>query len=483
MLQDLLAEIDVLESHGALSVSVDKIAFDSREVEPRTLFVATRGTKTDGHQFIDSALDRGATAIVCEALPATLRPEATYIRVADSAVALGRIASAFYGYPSRKLHLVGITGTNGKTTTVTLLYNMFRQLGYKAGLISTVTYCIDTEELPSTHTTPDSIRLNRMMAEMVEHGCTYCFMEVSSHSLVQHRIEGLHFEGALFSNITHDHLDYHHTFAEYIRAKKMLFDALPKGAFALTNADDRNGMVMVQNTQATARTYALRAFADYRCRILETHFDGMLLNMDGHEVWVNFLGGFNAYNLLAVYAAARLLGAPQEEVLKILSGLHSVCGRFDPVRSKGGITAIVDYAHTPDALENVLHTIGEIRKPEQMLYAVVGCGGDRDRTKRPEMARIAVDNSSLTILTSDNPRSEEPEAIIAEMKSGLTPSDRYLSVTDRREAIRTAVTLARPGDIILVAGKGHETYQEIQGVRHHFDDKEVLRQAMDDLNK
>ena len=468
MLRELLVDVEVLSTAGDLSVEIDNLEFDSREAKPGTLFFAMRGTQTDGHRFI------GASAVVCEELPEELCGGVTYVRVADSTVALGRIASAFYGHPSRNLKLVGITGTNGKTTTATLLYRLFRRLGYKVGLISTVTYCIDTEQRESTHTTPDGIRLNRMMAEMVERGCEYCFMEVSSHSLVQHRIEGLSFVGAVFSNITHDHLDYHHTFAEYIRAKKMLFDALPEGTFALTNADDRNGMVMVQNTGAEGKTYALQAFADFRCRIVEMHFDGMLLNLDGSEVWATFLGRFNAYNLTAVYATALLLGADRDEVLRILSELTSVSGRFEYVRSADGVTAIVDYAHTPDALQNVLRTIDEIRREGQRIYVVVGCGGNRDKTKRPEMAQIAVANSDLAILTSDNPRMEDPETILEDMKAGLDPSASYLAVTNRREAIRTAVTLARPGDIILLAGKGHETYQDIAGVKRHFDDKEEV---------
>ena len=470
MLRELLVDVEVLSTSGDLSVEIDNLEFDSREAKPGTLFFAMRGTQTDGHRFIGAAVGLGASAVVCEELPGGV----TYVRVADSTVALGRIASAFYGHPSRNLKLVGITGTNGKTTTATLLYRLFRRLGYKVGLISTVTYCIDTEQRESTHTTPDGIRLNRMMAEMVERGCEYCFMEVSSHSLVQHRIEGLSFVGAVFSNITHDHLDYHHTFAEYIRAKKMLFDALPEGTFALTNADDRNGMVMVQNTGAEVKTYALQAFADFRCRIVEMHFDGMLLNLDGSEVWATFLGRFNAYNLTAVYATALLLGADRDEVLRILSELTSVSGRFEYVRSADGVTAIVDYAHTPDALQNVLRTIDEIRREGQRIYVVVGCGGNRDKTKRPEMAQIAVANSDLAILTSDNPRMEDPETILEDMKAGLDPSASYLAVTNRREAIRTAVTLARPGDIILLAGKGHETYQDIAGVKRHFDDKEEV---------
>ena len=471
MLRELLVDVEVLSTSGDLSVEIDNLEFDSREAKPGTLFFAMRGTQTDGHRFIGAAVGLGASAVVCEELPEELCGGVTYVRVA---VALGRIASAFYGHPSRNLKLVGITGTNGKTTTATLLYRLFRRLGYKVGLISTVTYCIDTEQRESTHTTPDGIRLNRMMAEMVERGCEYCFMEVSSHSLVQHRIEGLSFVGAVFSNITHDHLDYHHTFAEYIRAKKMLFDALPEGTFALTNADDRNGMVMVQNTGAEVKTYALQAFADFRCRIVEMHFDGMLLNLDGSEVWATFLGRFNAYNLTAVYATALLLGADRDEVLRILSELTSVSGRFEYVRSADGVTAIVDYAHTPDALQNVLRTIDEIRREGQRIYVVVGCGGNRDKTKRPEMAQIAVANSDLAILTSDNPRMEDPETILEDMKAGLDPSASYLAVTNRREAIRTAVTLARPGDIILLAGKGHETYQDIAGVKRHFDDKEEV---------
>ena len=470
--------MEVLSTAGDLSVEIDNLEFDSREAKPGTLFFAMRGTQTDGHRFIGAAVGLGASAVVCEEVPEELCGGVTYVRVADSTVALGRIASAFYGHPSRNLKLVGITGTNGKTTTATLLYRLFRRLGYKVGLISTVTYCIDTEQRESTHTTPDGIRLNRMMAEMVERGCEYCFMEVSSHSLVQHRIEGLSFVGAVFSNITHDHLDYHHTFAEYIRAKKMLFDALGKEAFALTNADDRNGAVMVQNTKASVRTYGLRTMADFRCRVVEMLLDGMQLDLDGREVWVKFLGRFNAYNLTAVYATALLLGADRDEVLRTLSGLGPVDGRFESIRSHDGVTAIVDYAHTPDALQNVIDTIDEIRGKDRKLYVVVGCGGNRDRTKRPEMARIAADGADLAVLTSDNPRKEDPEAILAEMKAGLDASSRYLCIADRREAIKAAIALARPGDIVLVAGKGHETYQDVGGVKHHFDDREEVRRAM-----
>lgn len=477
MLDKLLQGVEVRSLVGDGTVAVGRLEFDSRKVVPGTLFFATRGTQADGHAYIPAAAAAGAAAVVCEELPAERPAGVTFVQVPDSTVALGQVASAFYGHPSRRLKLVGVTGTNGKTTTATLLYRMFRRLGYKAGLISTVVYCVDEREIPSTHTTPDSIRLNAMMAEMVEAGCDYCFMEVSSHSLVQHRTAGLAFVGGIFSNITHDHLDYHKTFAEYIRAKKLFFDGLPAGAFALTNADDRNGMVMVQNTKATVKTYALQSFADFRCRIVETLLDGMLLNLDGSEVWVKFLGRFNAYNLTSVYATALLLDARRDEVLRILSDLTSVDGRFEPIHSKEGVTAIVDYAHTPDALQNVIGTINEIRKKDQRLYVVVGCGGNRDATKRPEMAKIAVDGSDMAVLTSDNPRLEEPGAIIEQMKSGLEPGARYLAITDRREAIKAAVALARPGDIILVAGKGHETYQDVGGVKHHFDDREEVRAA------
>ena len=473
----MLQGVEVRSLVGDGTVAVGRLEFDSRKVVPGTLFFATRGTQADGHAYIPAAVAAGAAAVVCEELPAERPVGVTFVQVPDSTVALGQVASAFYGHPSRRLKLVGVTGTNGKTTTATLLYRMFRRLGYKAGLISTVVYCVDDREIPSTHTTPDSIRLNAMMAEMVEAGCDYCFMEVSSHSLVQHRTAGLAFVGGIFSNITHDHLDYHKTFAEYIRAKKLFFDGLPAGAFALTNADDRNGMVMVQNTKATVKTYALQSFADFRCRIVETLLDGMLLNLDGSEVWVKFLGRFNAYNLTSVYATALLLGARRDEVLRILSDLTSVDGRFEPIHSKEGVTAIVDYAHTPDALQNVIGTINEIRKKDQRLYVVVGCGGNRDATKRPEMAKIAVDGSDMAVLTSDNPRLEEPGAIIEQMKSGLEPGARDLAITDRREAIKAAVALARPGDIILVAGKGHETYQDVGGVKHHFDDREEVRAA------
>ncbi|MBQ4279503.1 MAG: UDP-N-acetylmuramoyl-L-alanyl-D-glutamate--2,6-diaminopimelate ligase [Rikenellaceae bacterium] len=477
MLSDLLRGVDVVSSKGPADKEINSIGFDSRTACPGQLYFAIPGTRSDGHAYIPDAIARGVVAVVCEHLPGAPDPAVTYIEVADSNVALGRIAANFYGNPSRKLRLVGVTGTNGKTTTATLLYDTFRMLGYKAGLISTVTYRIDSREMPSTHTTPDAVRLNGMLAEMVEAGCEYCFMEVSSHSIVQRRIEGLHFAGGIFTNITHDHLDYHKTFAEYIKAKKLFFDGLPASAWALVNIDDRNGRVMVQNTKADIRTLSMLSAADFKCRIVEMLFDGMLLNLDGTEVWVGFLGRFNAYNLLSVYAAATLLGADRTELLTAMSRLHPVNGRFEYIRSAEGVTAVIDYAHTPDALQNVINTINEIREGGQKLYVVVGCGGNRDRTKRPEMARIAARGGDLAILTSDNPRLEEPEAIIGEMKAGLEQGDRYLAITDRREAIRAAAMMAAPHDIILVAGKGHETYQDVGGIKHHFDDKEEVRAA------
>lgn len=476
-IEQLLQGVQTLEVRGDRMREAEALCFDSRQVRAGSLFFAVEGTAGDGHDFIPQAVEAGAVGIVCMRLPQEPTEEIVWIVVPDSSEALGEMASAFYGHPSAQLRLVGVTGTNGKTTTATLLYDLFRGLGYRAGLISTVVYRIGDRELPSTHTTPDALRLNAMLAEMVADGCEYCFMEVSSHSIVQRRIAGLTFAGGVFTNITHDHLDYHKTFAEYIRAKKRFFDGLPRTAFALVNADDRNGAVMVQNTAARIKTYSLQRMADFRCRILETHFDGMLLEVDGKQVWVHFLGRFNAYNLLSVYGTALLLGASAEEVLPALSALHSVSGRFEYIRSDGGVTAIVDYAHTPDALQNVMTTIDEIRCPEQQLIVVVGCGGNRDKTKRPEMARIAVRGADLAILTSDNPRLEQPEAILDDMKAGLQAGDRYLCIADRQQAIRTAVTVARRGDIILVAGKGHETYQDAGGMKHHFDDREQLREA------
>ncbi len=464
---------------GPAEREIAGLTYDSRCVERGSCFFAVAGTQCDGHDFIPAAVERGAAAVVCQRLPETTDPAVTYVEVADTNAAMADLAAAYYDDPSRELKLVGITGTNGKTTTVTLLHDLFRALGYEAGLISTVVYRIGGREIEATHTTPDAIRLNAMMREMADAGCAYCFMECSSHAIVQERIRGLHFAGGIFSNITHDHLDYHKTFAEYIRAKKLFFDRLPAGAFALTNIDDRNGRVMVQNTAATIRTLSLRSAADFRCKIVEQHPDGMLLRIDGDEAWFRFLGRFNAYNLLTVYAAARLLGEDKQEVLRAMSTLAPVSGRFETIRAADGTTAIVDYAHTPDALENVLRTIEEIRRPEQKLIVVCGCGGDRDRTKRPEMAAIAVKYADTAVFTSDNPRNEDPEAILGEMTAGLDAGARCLRIADRGEAIRTASLLAAAGDIILVAGKGHETYQIVGAEKRHFDDREEVRRCFD----
>ncbi|HEY4787107.1 MAG TPA: UDP-N-acetylmuramoyl-L-alanyl-D-glutamate--2,6-diaminopimelate ligase [Bacteroidales bacterium] len=477
-LKDIVKTVEIKQMVGDENVTISEVCFDSRKVVPGSLFVATRGTQTDGHKFIPMAIEKGAVAVVCEELPKDIHGSVSFVVVNDASYALGYLASAFYDYPSSKLKLVGVTGTNGKTTTATLLYKMFRELGYKAGLLSTVKYYVNDRIIEATHTTPDALQINKLMAEMVDEGCDYCFMEVSSHSVVQHRIAGLQFVGGIFSNITHDHLDFHKTFDEYLKAKQKFFNDLPSGAFALTNVDDRNGKVMVQNTRATIKTYSLKSMADFRCKILESHFDGTQLWLDGTEVWTNFIGEFNAYNLLAVYASSVLLGQRKEDILKIISTLTSVAGRFEYLRSNTGITAIVDYAHTPDALDNVLRAINQLRGGNGQLITVVGAGGDRDRTKRPVMAKVAVENSTKVILTSDNPRSEDPDMIIAEMMVGVDAANRkkVLNITDRREAIRTACMLAQKGDIILVAGKGHEDYQEVKGVKHHFDDKEVIRE-------
>ena len=481
LFSELLEETPVREVHG--DAGIRALTYDSRSAGPGSCFFAVAGTQCDGHDFIPAAVAQGAAAVVCARLPERLADGVAYAVVDDPAGALADMAAAFYGQPSRELKLVGVTGTNGKTTTATLLYDLVRALGHKAGLISTVVYKIDERTVEATHTTPDTIRLNAMMREMVDAGCEYCFMECSSHAIVQERTRGLRFAGGLFSNITHDHLDYHKTFAAYIKAKQRFFDALPAGAFALTNIDDRNGRIMVQNTAARTATYSLRSMADFRCKIVEQHLDGMLLRIDGCEVWAALPGRFNAYNLLAVYGAARLLGFERDEVLRVLSALHSVAGRFEVVRAANGTTAVVDYAHTPDALENVIRTIEEIRTPSQQLIVVCGCGGNRDRTKRPEMAAIAVKYASTAIFTSDNPRHESPEAILDEMTAGLGFAVRYLRIVDRAEAIRTAVMLARPGDILLIAGKGHEDYQIIGDTKHHFDDREQVRKALDMLNE
>ncbi len=477
-LADIVSNIDIAEKHGDIGINISSVTYDSRQVEPGAVFVAIRGTQTDGHRFIGMATDRGAKVIVCETLPEKLVTDVVYIRVENSAATLGRIASAFFGFPSKSIKLVGITGTNGKTTTATLLYRLFRKLGYGAGLLSTVANYINDKEYGATHTTPDSVKINELLAEMVEQGCQYCFMEVSSHALDQDRTAGLTFAGGIFTNLTHDHLDYHLTFDNYLRAKKKFFDQLDEHAFALVNNDDKNGKVMLQNTTAGKYTYGVRSAADFRCKVLESHFDGMKLLLDRQEIWVKLIGRFNAYNLTGVYAATVLLGIGKSEIFPVLSALEHVKGRFEYFTSPDGITAIVDYAHTPDALENVLETINNIRKQDASLFTITGAGGDRDKTKRPEMARIAVDNSSRVIFTSDNPRSEDPDHIINEMMMGVPAESKkkVLAITNRKEAIRTACIMAAPGDIILVAGKGHENYQEIKGVRHHFDDMEVVVQ-------
>lgn len=463
----------------SLNPEVTDICFDSRKVGRGSCFVAQVGTKVDGHQFISATIQAGAVAVVCQQMPEQVVDGVAYIVVENSDLALGIMADNFYGHPSRQLKLVGVTGTNGKTTTVTLLHRMFRQYGYHVGLLSTIVNKIDETEIPATHTTPDAIALNALLRQMVDAGCQYAFMEVSSHSVVQHRIGGLTFAGGIFSNITHDHLDFHKTMANYIAAKKLFFDNLPAAAFALTNADDKNGMVMVQNTRARISTYSLSRMADFRCRVVEDTFQGMLLELDGQEVWTRLVGRFNGYNLTAIYATAVLCGIEPAEARRLLSHLSAAEGRFQYVSGRD-ITAIVDYAHTPDALANVLQTINHIRRPGQMLCTVVGCGGDRDATKRPEMAKIALQLSDRLVLTSDNPRTEDPERILDDMESGLTAEEKsqVVRITDRRQAIKTAVIMARPGDILLVAGKGHEKYQDIQGVKHHFDDVEELSQLL-----
>lgn len=475
-LKELLNGIELLESKGDISVSIGSIQFDSRKVEPGDLFVAVKGSHVDGHLFIGKAIEKGAVAVVCEEIPQNIPSAVVWVRIANTQKMFGIMAACFYNNPTEHLKVVGVTGTNGKTTIATLLYKTFTLLGYKVGLISTIKYYVGNEEFHATHTTPDALQIQELMAKMVEAGCTYCFMEVSSHAVDQDRISGIKFDGGIFTNLTHDHLDYHKTFAEYLRAKKKFFDHLPATAFALTNADDKNGMVMLQNTPAHKKSYSLRSLADFHCNILEKHFDGMLLSIGGKEVWVHFTGVFNASNLMAVMGAAMLLGAAEEDILPIMSKLRPVSGRFEILRSPEGKYAVVDYAHTPDAIQNVLTGINEIRTGREQVITVVGAGGDRDKTKRPEMALQAVKQSDRVILTSDNPRSEEPEQILEDMLAGIEAQDRskVLSIVNRREAIKTACMLARQGDIILVAGKGHEDYQEIKGVKYHFDDKEVI---------
>lgn len=475
-LSDILTGLPFTELQGAADVEISAVVFDSRKVVPGCLFVAVKGTQVDGHNYIEKAITDGAVAIICEELPGHTVVEVNFLMVADSAVALGIVSANFYDNPSKKLKLVGVTGTNGKTTIATLLYQLFRDLGYKCGLLSTVENQINGKVIPSTHTTPDQVELNRLLDEMVAQGCDYCFMEVSSHAVAQHRIEGLVFAGGIFSNLTHDHLDYHKTFDAYLKAKKGFFDALPKNAFALTNADDRNGNVMLQNTKAHKKAYGLKSMADFKAKVLENQFGGLLLLVDNDEVWFKMVGSFNAYNLMAVFAAAMLLEQDRAKVLTSLSKLSGAEGRFDYMIAPNKVIGIVDYAHTPDAVQNVLSTVKDIRKGTEKVITVIGCGGDRDKTKRPVMAKVACDWSDKVILTSDNPRTEDPAQIIKDMEAGVpvTAQRKTVSIADRREAIKTACMLAQPGDIIVLAGKGHEKYQEINGVKNHFDDKEEL---------
>ena len=478
-LNEILSKVTPLDIRGNAEVEITGVNIDSRRIEKGHLFVAIKGTQVDGHSFIQKAIDLGAAAILCEYLPETLSEGVTYVVVDSSEAAVGPVATMYYGDPTSKLKLVGVTGTNGKTTIATLLYNMFRKFGHHCGLLSTVCNYIEGEAIPADHTTPDPIKLNRLLSEMVARGCEYAFMECSSHAIAQKRIGGLKFAGGLFTNLTRDHLDYHKTFENYRDAKKAFFDMLPKDAFAITNADDKNGMVMVQNTKASVKTYSTRTLADFKARIIECHFEGMYLDIDGHEVGVQFIGKFNVSNLLAVYGAAVMLGKKAEDILVILSTLKSVSGRLEPIRSPEGYTAIVDYAHTPDALENVLNAIHEVLDGKGNVITVCGAGGNRDKGKRPLMSQEAVKQSDRVIITSDNPRFEEPQDIINDMLAGLNAQQmkKVVSIADRREAIRTACMMAQKGDVILIAGKGHEDYQEIKGVKHHFDDREEVRKV------
>ncbi|WP_024989821.1 UDP-N-acetylmuramoyl-L-alanyl-D-glutamate--2,6-diaminopimelate ligase [Segatella albensis] len=481
-LNELLKDIKPIQIIGDAEVEITGVNIDSRKIQNGHLFIAMKGTQVDGHKYIDKAIELGAKGILCEELPENKIPGVTYIQTNSTEDAVGKVATLFYGDPSRHLTLVGVTGTNGKTTIATLLYNMFRKFGYKCGLLSTVCNYIDDKPVPADHTTPDPIELNKLLGEMVEAGCKYAFMECSSHAIHQKRIGGLKFAGGLFTNLTRDHLDYHKTFENYRDAKKAFFDNLGKDAFAITNADDKNGMVMVQNTKATVKTYSIKQMADFRAKILECHFEGMYLEIGGHEVGVQFIGKFNVSNLLAVYGAAIMLGKEPEEILVALSTLHSVSGRLEPIHSPEGYTAVVDYAHTPDALENVLKAIHEVLNGKGHVITVCGAGGNRDKGKRPIMAQEAVKQSDKVIITSDNPRFEEPQDIINDMLAGLDSKQmkKVVSIVDRKEAIKTACMLAEKGDVILVAGKGHENYQEIKGVKHHFDDKEVLHEIFDE---
>lgn len=483
LLKDILYKTGLEEVVGSTQMAIEKICFDSRKVEKFSLFIAVSGTQVDGHQFIDKAIGDGAVAIICEEFPKERQEGITYVRVKNSSEALGVIAANFYDNPSTEIKLVGITGTNGKTTTATLLHDLFSRLGYKVGLLSTVVNKVGDENLEATHTTPDAIQLNGLLRYMIAEGCDYCFMEVSSHAIHQNRIAGVDFAGAVFTNITHDHLDYHKTFDEYLKAKKKFFDCLPEDAFALVNKDDKNGMVMMQNTSASKHTYALKSMADYSCKVVENDFSGMLLNIDSSEVWTKLIGNFNAYNLLAIYSTALLLGQEKLPVLTSISNLTSVDGRFQYIKSSSNVAGIVDYAHTPDALKNVLKTINEIRTGNEQLITLVGCGGDRDKDKRPIMAQIACELSDKIILTSDNPRTENPEEIIKDMRQGVdgVHFKKVLAITNREEAIKTACSLANEGDVILIAGKGHEKYQEINGERLPFDDLKILQETFEIL--
>ena len=485
VLKDILYKVTLNTVVGTTNVGVSAIDFDSRNIKSGYVFVAVKGTVSDGHQYIETAIKQGAVAVVCETMPENCVEGVTYVEVANSSKALAMMASNFYGNPSENLKLVGVTGTNGKTTVASLLYQLFKKAGYKVGLLSTVKIMVDTKEYKATHTTPDSLTINKYLKEMNVEGVEFCFMEVSSHGIHQHRTEGLRFEGGIFTNLTHDHLDYHNTFSEYRDVKKSFFDALPEKAFALVNSDDKNGLVMLQNTKARKYTYALKSYADYKSQILENQFGGLLLKINDAEVWTRLIGNFNAYNILAIYATADLLGLEKVEILRLISELESVSGRFQYTISTEKITAIVDYAHTPDALKNVLETINSIRTKNEELITVVGCGGDRDTTKRPKMGHIASVLSTKVIFTSDNPRSEEPETILKEIEKGVEPQNykKTLTITDRLQAIKTACQMAQPNDIILIAGKGHETYQEIKGKRFDFDDFKIVQEVLNQLNK
>lgn len=485
ILSDILNGVDVLDILGNKEIEISEIVFDSRKAVKNSLYIAIKGTLVDGHQYISSAIEKGAKAIVCEVLPEQKEEGIIYIKVENSSKVLGLLASNFYGNPSKGLILVGVTGTNGKTSVSTLLFDIFKKMGYSSVLISTVEYRIGDEVFPSTHTTPDIITLNKILSKAVEQGCQYAFMEVSSHGIHQGRIDGLNFRIAGFTNITHDHLDYHKTFLEYLNTKKRFFDELPQTAVAITNIDDKNGLVMLQNTKAKKKTYAVKTLADYHGKLLELDFNGMLLDFNGKEFWTTLTGKFNVYNLLLVFAIARELGFEENEILTTISKLKRVNGRFEVLKSQGGIIFVVDYAHTPDALENILDSINEIRTKNERLITIFGCGGDRDREKRPEMGKVATRKSTLAIITSDNPRTEDPAQIIKEIEAGVESQNfsKYITIPDRKEAIKMAIKFAEPKDIVLVAGKGHETYQEINGVRHHFDDKETILELVNIMGK